>query len=330
MPGDGDPLEDLYQLVLRLRGRIERHRDLLASSEAQTRISLIDPLLRALGWPTDDPEVVRVEVQMEDRRGEADYVLFSGEKPVILLEAKRLRSKLEIAQSAVVSYAFQLQERPPYIGMTDGQLWVLHEITDLKNPKFRFDLLASPLPELVVRIVQSLWRRHWERPQPAPSPVPEKPQPPPPPAPPGPPSSVGRVPLSALQVQRGDPEPKGLYFPGGKGEEVGSWAAVLAKIAAWLVGQGKLTREMCPLATPGARNRYLVHWEPKHPSGRKFFAGKEIAAGLWIETDMDSKRMVDTARWLLKRCGVSPEAVLVDFPPGHPALGRVSAGGKTV
>lgn len=39
---------------------------LLGENEAQTRVSLIDPLLRALGWSPDDPDQVRVEVRVAE------------------------------------------------------------------------------------------------------------------------------------------------------------------------------------------------------------------------------------------------------------------------
>ena len=44
-----------------LKSRINEHRSVLQGNEAQTRMSLIDPLLRALGWDTADPALVRPE-----------------------------------------------------------------------------------------------------------------------------------------------------------------------------------------------------------------------------------------------------------------------------
>ncbi|MCX7622405.1 MAG: hypothetical protein RMK01_11385 [Thermomicrobium sp.] len=49
-----------------MRERAERCGVLLGENEAQTRVSLIDPLLRALGWSPDDPDQVRVEVRVAE------------------------------------------------------------------------------------------------------------------------------------------------------------------------------------------------------------------------------------------------------------------------
>ena len=47
-------LDELVGTIETLKARISEHRSILQASEAQTRLSLIDPLLRALGWDTDD------------------------------------------------------------------------------------------------------------------------------------------------------------------------------------------------------------------------------------------------------------------------------------
>ncbi len=48
-------LESLSDLVETLRARITAHARPLMKSEALTRYALIDPLLRELGWNTEDP-----------------------------------------------------------------------------------------------------------------------------------------------------------------------------------------------------------------------------------------------------------------------------------
>ena len=54
-------LESLLELVETLKARIDTHGDQLRQSEALTRYALIDPLLRELGWDTEDPKLVRPE-----------------------------------------------------------------------------------------------------------------------------------------------------------------------------------------------------------------------------------------------------------------------------
>ena len=42
-------LDELVDVIETLKSRINEHRSVLQGNEAQTRLSLIDPLLRALG-----------------------------------------------------------------------------------------------------------------------------------------------------------------------------------------------------------------------------------------------------------------------------------------
>ena len=56
------PLESLLELVETLRARIDEHGPALRQSEALTRAVLVDPLLRELGWDTEDPAQFKVRL----------------------------------------------------------------------------------------------------------------------------------------------------------------------------------------------------------------------------------------------------------------------------
>ena len=87
------PSKSLFQLVEELAGRTQRHSATLSQNEMLTRYVLIDPLLRELGWNTEDPEQVLPEYNSGS--GYADYALLSDGKPIILIEAKRLDTPLQ-------------------------------------------------------------------------------------------------------------------------------------------------------------------------------------------------------------------------------------------
>ena len=69
-------LESLLELVGTLRERIDEHGAALRQSEALTRYALIDPLLRELGWDTEDPTLVMPEYNTGV--GFSDYITFHG------------------------------------------------------------------------------------------------------------------------------------------------------------------------------------------------------------------------------------------------------------
>jgi len=57
--------------------------------EMQVRYSLIDPILRAIGWDLEDPDCTLVEFNPGDgTRKRRDYTLFVNRKPVLIVESK--------------------------------------------------------------------------------------------------------------------------------------------------------------------------------------------------------------------------------------------------
>lgn len=90
-----------YDLIRRLRLRAQDHYEYLSTGERETRTkyALIDPILRSLGWDTEDPTQVKLEYEVDFKREDArrvDYALFHNgdtSKPYILIEAKGLMNE---------------------------------------------------------------------------------------------------------------------------------------------------------------------------------------------------------------------------------------------
>src|SRR3990172_7802048 len=75
-------------------------------NEAQTRITFIDPLFRALGWDLQDPAQVQVERSIVS--GRADYAFKLGGSVRFYVEAKKLEDDLyreDYARQAI-TYAY--------------------------------------------------------------------------------------------------------------------------------------------------------------------------------------------------------------------------------
>ena len=163
-PLSGDPLgyprgmlDDFIATLKKLQGYIHAHTDELHRREAATRISLINPLLRALGWDTSDIEQVRVEYPLN--KGFADYVLMNTDgKPVILIEAKKLNAPLTDAFDQASQYC--VYNRIPYFAVTDGQRWHLWRIRqhniDQDVLLMELDILEDP--SLVCIKALALWQ----------------------------------------------------------------------------------------------------------------------------------------------------------------------------
>ena len=117
------PLDSLLELVNTLRQRIDEHGASFRQSEALTRAALIDPLLRELGWNTEIPTLVMPEYRLG--KGYADYALLSNDKPIIMVEAKKLGTPLQDAASQGIGYC--IEDGIAYFAVTDGRLWEIYE-----------------------------------------------------------------------------------------------------------------------------------------------------------------------------------------------------------
>ena len=120
-------LDELVAAIKNVKSRIEHHQNSLRQSEALTRYSLIDPMLRALGWDTTDPTLVTPEYEVGGKR--ADYALLEGNQVVVFLEAKRLDENLSTHRSQVAAYASELGIKYP--ALTNGNKWEVYDNSKL-------------------------------------------------------------------------------------------------------------------------------------------------------------------------------------------------------
>ena len=125
-------LDELVSVIDSLKRRITEHRSYLdeGAPEARTRVSLVDPLLQALGWDVADPSLVEVEPRMA--QGRADYALLGqAREPVLLLEAKKLGDAnvpYDQIASYVVGQNMRRSVKIPYCGVTNGNRWLVFDV----------------------------------------------------------------------------------------------------------------------------------------------------------------------------------------------------------
>ena len=114
--------------VGKVKNYIKTQRDLLQDSEVQTRVILIDPILNALGWETNNPNSVRQEYGMNN--GKADYALIHPEtqRPFAIIEAKKLGDeRLERHIPQIDHYAGDNSHIIKYGVITNGNVWRVFE-----------------------------------------------------------------------------------------------------------------------------------------------------------------------------------------------------------
>ena len=74
-------MDELLKTIETIRDRAERHRDHLETGKLRTRMALVEPVLRTLGWDTGNPLEVQPEYTLTGGNGQthqADLMLFMG------------------------------------------------------------------------------------------------------------------------------------------------------------------------------------------------------------------------------------------------------------
>ena len=325
----GDEMEELLRLVAALRRRLDEHATALRGNEALTRYALIDPLLRCLGWDTEDPSQVVPEYGIPSNpKKAADYALFAhgargeGNVPKVIVEAKKLGLPLADAAQQAVNYC--AVDGFEYFVVTDGSDWQLfgmHRKGNLDAKRImRFDLRSDPLAE-VCRKALALWRQGFDEDavQVAPghgeatdgaksSAVPHVSSQPsaastgtgePKIKAPASVAVADWVPLSTLVPERGI-SPAELRTPSGDVVVVGSWRRLMVEVAKWLVATGKLSTASEPLR---AGQRYVLAPMAKHPDGSHFKATGD-AGGVYVELHHSARSAVRHARSIAGHAGV--------------------------
>ena len=317
-------LESLLELVETLKARIDEHGDQLRKSEALTRYALIDPLLRELGWDTENPSLVIPEYQSD--HGRADYALLGEGIPVMMVEAKKLGTQL---QDSVLGQGIQycLMEGTSYFSVTDGQRWEVYEthrqVPINEKQVVGFDLKNHAAAEVCLKAL-ALWRSsvqsgHVAAAQqsvvapPEVSPVPSQP-----PVTYDPSVSLDDGhewhPLTQITAATGQKPPVELRFPDGSSAQTEYWYSLTVEVARWLIGREILGASNCPIMmgnNPRA-TRYMVHTQPVHSNGFQFSRFNEVN-GLYVEVDASQPELISRTKYLIDQVGQDPAQFSVRF-----------------
>ena len=295
----------------RFRGRIQEHRDRLSQSEALTRNALVDPLLRDLGWDTEDPALVMPEYKLGN--GFADYALLRNGKPAIVIEAKKLGTSLDSVASQGISYC--ISDGIQYFAVTDGSKWDVYEthrpVPIAEKKIVSFDIVADNSPEVCLDAL-ALWRRSVQdgvvRAGQAPLLEPENVTPVPPvePVPPQPdPVVVAPTPdstwqtLSEFQPAKGDKPPTEIRFPDGSTSQTRYWADLPAEVVQWLAQQGRLDEGRIPIQSG---KHYILSSSPVHPTGNEFKSVKMIGQ-FCLETNYSKAYHIKNVNTIIEKAG---------------------------
>ncbi len=329
-------LDDLVQTIEMLQKRIKEHGSHIGAYESRTRVTLIDPMLSALGWDVDDPGVVEIEPRVAEE-GWADYALLGGNgRPVVFVEAKRLGEDLSKHTNQTIKYAIGENmgrtSKIQYAALTNGNEWRVFDlyrqdliweasITAGEPAKTAlqflalwrrslqdggFDQAAQPLVEVAVDAATEPVSQAEAEPAPSPNTAQNASQP-----------SATTVegkwtPLTGEFAAMGNPPPKAIKFQDGTERPTRYWFEIIRQTALHLVEVKLLTRENCQIrsSTAGGSTRYLLSLDGKHSNGKAFAFPVPLGdTGIIVEANFSAVDCVRQAKRLLEHFGLDPARV---------------------
>ncbi|MCY3745769.1 MAG: type I restriction enzyme HsdR N-terminal domain-containing protein [Acidobacteria bacterium] len=301
-----DLLSPLLTTIETVRDRIKLARSGQGWNEAQTRASLIDPILTVLGWDTEDPALVLHEYRTPD--GQADYALLHSEgKLAAIIEAKALDHKLDIKEINQTTH-YANNRGAKFAVLSDGDHWILFDVFKpvvIEEKQLMDIVLSRDEPQASALSLLALWRpnarsgawRKAEKPRVEPNSI----QPPPPPP------KSNWVPFDSLTAT-GEPPPALMRFEDGHEWRPQYWWSVLQGTIDWLYRRKSLTEAHMPFMNKVGK-RPLIHLQT---AAATLLKPKPVpGTPLMFQGHMSAATVFRVTKRLLTTCGHTPSKVLV-------------------
>ena len=296
--------EQLAETVGVVRGRIRDHKERLKDDEWVTRVALVDPVLRTLGWEVGDLELVEVEHNYSRGKQNVDYALWAEplsrqrvQKPAGLVEAKKLSDPLKYGdhKDQVDKYRYYT----PCVALTNGDLWKVYRTApvDFDEGAFLEFRITVPGDDPVGKLLElrtSLTEPDWTPP----------------------PEGLGWVPLGAFKPPRADkkkwwqsatePRPRAMKFLGSDSIAIDKWPQIVTYAANWLIEKGLIHVDQ-EIMRPGNRAPLVTSNEPS-PDQRRYW--KRIGtSSSYVYAQGGAGVVPDYVKHLLRECGQSLDEV---------------------
>ena len=304
----GDLLRPLLDAIETVRTRISNHKPYLESDETRTRVSLVDPILQALGWDPSDPELVGLEWKIE--RKSADYALLSEDrKPTAIVEAKRLGTSLGGMDQLGQIGMYGLGGSAGLVTLTNGDQWHLYDLKNVQSDggvvfKVR---LSTDRPEAVAVQFLDLWRPYvllkhrppveqgeTERQHAAPGQAPT--------SAPAPPDASW---ILLDEIPKGAEPPASIRFADEFEAPLSDWPDLQVQVVRWLHKKGDLGKAPIPFR----HSRKVKPWIRLQTKSSMWQWRPVPETDLEVSTVGTSQAVLERVQGLLRMCGHEPSSV---------------------
>ncbi|HEX5010778.1 MAG TPA: type I restriction enzyme HsdR N-terminal domain-containing protein [Planctomycetota bacterium] len=145
-------------------------------NEQDTKATLIEPMLRALGWDTEDVEQVQREYRVKRQHKPVDYGLLANRTPRLLVEAKGLGQHLDDHKWAGQIMGYAAVAGVEWVVLTDGdeyRIYNSHATVAVEEKLLRSVRISSGEPQVEATLdllskarleenrLDVLWRAHF-------------------------------------------------------------------------------------------------------------------------------------------------------------------------
>jgi predicted type IV restriction endonuclease len=172
-------LANTTDVVRQVRQRIEQIRQRTAAiGEENTKATLIDPILTALGWNLEDIDEVRHEYKRRPQDNPVDYALFQNGIPCLLIEAKSLEQDLKDDKWVNQNVSYATVVGVEWCVLTNGDEWRIynsHAVVPVDQKLFRavrisdtqnegqvlWALRLLSQEEMRGRLLDLCWKKHF-------------------------------------------------------------------------------------------------------------------------------------------------------------------------
>ena len=284
-------LTKAIELFEEIKKRFNNHQSNF--SEFRTRIMLIDPILRLLGWEVENPDLVVLEYQPNTQnRKSADYVLKNKGKNVVIVEAKNIDIDIESWEHRDQADDYARYAEVKFFVLTNGVTWMLYErdlmtSLELLKPIVRFDIVHDK-PYQCALAALSIWKPNLTSEEPvfiSPKAV----------------SSQSYSKSSEQQEQRlsndsskdsdnwcsfedkiypPDTDPAKLKIGNSPSVTVKGWTEAIHKVVAWLADEDILSVNDCPI---GTATYTFIGRKAVNPDGTPFKNPQELSNVLILQ-----------------------------------------------
>ena len=139
-------MPDLDAVLGTVRERIEKWQG-QGIGEQDTKATLIVPVLRALGWDTEDLEDVKLEYKRKPTDNPVDYALVLLREPRLFIEAKALGAHLDDQRWRYQILSYATVAGVEWVALTDGneyEIYNSHATVPAEKKLFRTVRIADP------------------------------------------------------------------------------------------------------------------------------------------------------------------------------------------